>query len=529
MDYTVPEGVTIIGYSGKSNGKNAWEIVDTVVDSEQKGKAYYISSLPAGELISEYRDSLEDALATVVGDDNVSKIIGEYDAAGNRLERGSCGFGESLPSIDDFVSSKLMGETVGASNNLIVFIPEGVDHTKVFATTELEYIFKNDTFQYINGIPKSELESIYRSGDVGKQSVYDIISKTSSEVVGTTSDIDAQAELLKKSFSENGKLNSNNSEFSISKCYDADGKLIGIELESSRSGVLIDRPDGTATTERVVKADIESTTDDVNSGADNNEDVDDTNEGEDTKDSTDNSNENGNEGTDDNSDTTDNKESSSDSETSKDSDETSSDSEGDKDSSDSSDGDEVKNKEDVDTNDTDASDSTNGNDTNNKTDTGSNVDNSNTSNKKNADTVAVLPSGEDTSDSKVPDTNQSDTGTNKTPDTTNGSSTSSDSETSNSSTKGKTNKDELTDNAKKIIEECENHTNEIEVIMFDEIKINTVYWSLESIRIPIELKQCEEEIIDDLREAMKVYESDGTQFANGKSWWSIEVETVICF
>ena len=129
----------------------------------------------------------------------------------------------------------------------------------------MECIFKNDTFQYINGIPKSELESIYRSGDVGKQSVYDIISKTSSEVVGTTSNRDAQAELLKNSFAENGKLNSNSSEFSVSKCYDADGNLVGIELESSKSGVLIECPADTVSSEKIVQADkktsIEETSD----------------------------------------------------------------------------------------------------------------------------------------------------------------------------------------------------------------------------------------------------------------------------
>ena len=73
------------------------------------------------------------------------------------------------------------------------------------------------------------------------------------------------------------------------------------------------------------------------------------------------------------------------------------------------------------------------------------------------------------------------------------------------------------------------HDYIIEVILHEETKINTVFWSLESISIPIELKQCEKEIIEDLREAMKVYASDGTKFANGKSWSRIEVETIVCF
>lgn len=109
MDYSVPEGVTIIGYSGNSNKCEAWKIVAKVADPKQK-VAYYISNLPAGELIGKRRDDLESALETVVGEDNVDKIIGGYDSDGKRLKGGSCGFGDDLLSIDDFVSSKLMGE-----------------------------------------------------------------------------------------------------------------------------------------------------------------------------------------------------------------------------------------------------------------------------------------------------------------------------------------------------------------------------------------------------------------------------------
>ena len=73
------------------------------------------------------------------------------------------------------------------------------------------------------------------------------------------------------------------------------------------------------------------------------------------------------------------------------------------------------------------------------------------------------------------------------------------------------------------------HDYIIEVVLLKEIQENTVFWSLKSIRIPVELKSNEQDIIEDLREAMKVYGSDGTQFANGKSWSSIEIETIIRF
>lgn len=88
-----------------------------------------------------------------------------------------------------------MGETKGANSNLIMFIPEGVDPTKVFATTELDAIFKNDTFKTINGIPKAQLQEIYNTGANGVQEVYDILTATAKEVVGNTSTIETQAEV----------------------------------------------------------------------------------------------------------------------------------------------------------------------------------------------------------------------------------------------------------------------------------------------------------------------------------------------
>lgn len=49
MDFSKPKGTTVIAYSGKSNGENAWLIADIV--SKVTGKdALYISDLLAGTL-----------------------------------------------------------------------------------------------------------------------------------------------------------------------------------------------------------------------------------------------------------------------------------------------------------------------------------------------------------------------------------------------------------------------------------------------------------------------------------------------
>ena len=76
MDYSVPDGATIIGYSGQSNKQDAWKIAKSA--SEKAGdKAVYISKLNPGEFIGKDRWKLEDALKKVVGNDEktISKII----------------------------------------------------------------------------------------------------------------------------------------------------------------------------------------------------------------------------------------------------------------------------------------------------------------------------------------------------------------------------------------------------------------------------------------------------------------------
>lgn len=162
MDFTVPNNTTIIGYSGESNGKRCFEIVHKITENQGDG-ARYISNLPAGKLLND--PEFVDELEKIIGHDNIDSLVHGYGKNGKRLDNGSCGYGNGIISLDDFVSAKLMGETVGSSNNIIIFVPETIDPTKVFATTEIEQIFKNSTFEYINGIPKSELETIYRAGE----------------------------------------------------------------------------------------------------------------------------------------------------------------------------------------------------------------------------------------------------------------------------------------------------------------------------------------------------------------------------
>lgn len=127
MDYSLPKGTTIVGYSGNSNGDQCWRIADNL---SSKGDAYtYISDLPAGKLLGVKRSEIETAITEITGDTTATgQIMGGYIGK-DRIGPGS-GYG-SYPSLDDFVSSKLMGESTGVSENLIVFTPDEIDPKKV--------------------------------------------------------------------------------------------------------------------------------------------------------------------------------------------------------------------------------------------------------------------------------------------------------------------------------------------------------------------------------------------------------------
>lgn len=122
MDFSLSEGTTIIGYSGISNNVKAYEIVDFVTE-ELGAEAVYITNLPAGGLLSgDTRVALEKTITDYItyNKEATSMIMSGCD---NTKRVGpNCGYGNYL-SLDDFVSAKLMGESTGVSENVIIFCP----------------------------------------------------------------------------------------------------------------------------------------------------------------------------------------------------------------------------------------------------------------------------------------------------------------------------------------------------------------------------------------------------------------------
>ena len=205
MDFSVQKGTTVIAYTGTYNNVKLYTTAEAVSKAMGDG-AKYISDLPAGKLLND--DGFKEAMQKLVGEKNLPKIISGYTDAtwSKRIPNGSCGFGENLLSLDDFVSKKLMGETKGANSNIIVLTPAGIDATKVFATTELDQFFANKTFSTINGIPKGQLQAIYNCEPVVRQAVYDILTATAKEAVGNASIIEGQADVVVRAMAFNGIL-----------------------------------------------------------------------------------------------------------------------------------------------------------------------------------------------------------------------------------------------------------------------------------------------------------------------------------
>ena len=191
MDFSIPEGSTVIGYSGNSNGEQVWKIVQEAAHAEGS-TGFYISDLPAGKLFNgDFRTRLENAIAEIANKDpeSAKRILGGWykDA-----RSAWSGFGEFV-SLDDFVSAKLMGESTGVNGNFVVFSPEEIAENRVFACTEAQKLFENGSCKYINGIDKEFLRSVYSRGAEGRRAFYQIISETSKSVAGAVSDLKEQS------------------------------------------------------------------------------------------------------------------------------------------------------------------------------------------------------------------------------------------------------------------------------------------------------------------------------------------------
>lgn len=146
MDFSLPEGTTIVAYSGEANTDLTWEVAREV-STIAGDKAIYIRDTPAGELLNDPR--LEKTLKGMLGDTSYEMVCNGYDSSGKLIPGGGCGFGNNVQSLADFISGQFMQRASGTSSNIVVLVPKGVIQDKVFAVTELKQIFENKNFKTI--------------------------------------------------------------------------------------------------------------------------------------------------------------------------------------------------------------------------------------------------------------------------------------------------------------------------------------------------------------------------------------------
>lgn len=242
MDFSLPEGTTIIAYSGEANTDFAWEVAREV-STIAGDNAIYIRDTSPGELLNDPR--MKRILKKMLGDVGYEMVCNGYDSSGKRIPGGGCGFGNNVQSLADFISGQFMQRASGTSSNIVVLVPKGVIQDKVFAVTELKQIFENKNFKTINGISKENLKAIYNTGEAGRNAVYDILQKTSQRALGDNLGVVDQAKSFYQEIGEYGILTETSSPYAITGCYDTNGSLIGIQLDEKGKGTIIEPPQGT--------------------------------------------------------------------------------------------------------------------------------------------------------------------------------------------------------------------------------------------------------------------------------------------
>ncbi len=215
LEYTTGDcnGKQIILYSGCYQESACHEIVKKIDDKDclMVGKSdtgHYFS-------YSQYINAISDKLKKKgVSQEEITKILHNksYDVSrprgkrvGARLPDSKIGYGD-LKCFDDFISEQFVAQAYNVKENLIVFIPEGVDKKSSFATSEFDAVMKNPNLKYINGIPKDVFEEQIRIHGRDCPTLYEPIVFAAKMAMEKGDQTLSSAERLSKAVNE-GSLN----------------------------------------------------------------------------------------------------------------------------------------------------------------------------------------------------------------------------------------------------------------------------------------------------------------------------------
>ena len=162
MDFAIANDSSVVLYSGKSGSVPAWKVVDSATKNSG-GRLTYISNFDAGKMLNT-GSAFEQAVIDVVGKENIEYVMHGYDNSGVRV---------NTSSFDDCVSSKLVKSGKG---ELFIYAPEGIDSSKVLASTEIQQALNSGNYTSINGIDINYAKSVYKSNP---NDFYKLINDTS--------------------------------------------------------------------------------------------------------------------------------------------------------------------------------------------------------------------------------------------------------------------------------------------------------------------------------------------------------------
>ncbi len=193
MDFAIANDSSVVLYSGKSGSVPAWKVVDSATKNSG-GRLTYISNFDAGKMLNT-GSAFEQAVIDVVGKENIEYVMHGYDNSGVRV---------NTSSFDDCVSSKLVKSGKG---ELFIYAPEGIDSSKVLASTEIQQALNSGNYTSINGIDINYAKSVYKSNP---NDFYKLINDTSKIAVNSGDDLLNQGKLLLEATQQNGAFDNNN-------------------------------------------------------------------------------------------------------------------------------------------------------------------------------------------------------------------------------------------------------------------------------------------------------------------------------
>ena len=154
LDYTVPDGGTVIAYAGRLGTEGNTGIYHTVSDVTKNSKKYIFINNYADNILNNENYRFSYAIENAVGKEYARRILGGNEVDGVRSKYSF----DDILSINDLVSENFMAKNAKGDVRVLILDNAGLDST--LNVTELEKVLSMPEVESINGIDKHTLLSM---------------------------------------------------------------------------------------------------------------------------------------------------------------------------------------------------------------------------------------------------------------------------------------------------------------------------------------------------------------------------------